>query len=146
MTSFVHVDQPTEHPGVVRAERAVSLIAAAFRAVGRSHSSATLLLAAMVSALLVVANQVIDTWTEGHLFAAWIVMWTVAFAALALLAAPAGRATAHLRTAWSRWTETRTQAAEDEKLWDVALSDARVMADIGRAMASDARPDTRPSL
>ena len=51
-----------------------------------------MLLAAVVSALLVVANQVIDTWTEGHLLAAWIVLWTVAFAALGLLAAPARRA------------------------------------------------------
>ena len=144
MTSFVHVDQPTDHPGVVRAERAASLIAAAVCGIGRSYSSATLLLAAMVSALLVVANQVIDTWTEGHLLAAWIVMWTVAFAALALLAVPAGRAAAGLRTAWSRSNAARKQAAEDQKLWEVALTDARLMADIGRAMASDARRDPRP--
>ena len=51
----------------------------------------------MVSALLVVANQVIDTWTEGHLLAAWMVLWLVAFAALALLTAPARRAGVALR-------------------------------------------------
>ena len=31
---------------------------------------------------MVVANQVIDTWSEGHLLAAWMVLWVVAFAAL----------------------------------------------------------------
>jgi hypothetical protein len=30
------------------------------------------LLSAVVAALLVVANQVVDTWTEGHLLMAWI--------------------------------------------------------------------------
>lgn len=138
MTSFVPVDQPTEHPGVVRAERAASLIAQGGRALVQSQSAATLLLAALVSALLVVANQVIDTWTEGHLLAAWVVMWTVAFAALALLAAPAARAAAGLRATLERRRADRKQAADDEKLWDVALTDARVMADIGRAMSSDA--------
>ena len=63
-----------------------------------ARGAAALLLAAIVSALLVVANQVIDTWTEGHLLAAWIVMWTVAFAALALFAArPAALAVACAR-------------------------------------------------
>ena len=50
-----------------------------------------MLLAAIVAAFLVVANQVVDTWTEGHLLAAWIVLWMVAFAALAP-AGPSGQA------------------------------------------------------
>jgi hypothetical protein len=170
MTSFVHVEQPTEHPGVVRFERAARLLASIWRqwvpatrpASGSGHSDATaqvpppaqrapsrsrsaaLLLAAMVSALLVVANQLIDTWTEGHLLAAWVLMWTVAFAALALLASPAARAAARMRAGWKRWNAARRQAAADDKLWEVALADARVMADIGRAMSADAAPRTRP--
>ena len=95
MTSFVHVNIPTEHPGVARAERAF----AALRDLGRNfdgaRGAASLLLAAVVAALLVVANQVIDTWTEGHLLAAWIALWTVAFAAIGLLAALDGRARRH---------------------------------------------------
>jgi hypothetical protein len=100
---------------------------------------ATLLLAAIVAALLVVANQVIDTWTEGHLLAAWIAMWTVAFAGLALLAAPARRASEVLSTGFKGWAAARKQAAEDDKLWQVALSDARVMADISRSMNTSVR-------
>ena len=72
MNSFVHVDQPTEHPGVVRAERAIRLVAAGVRSFDGARGAASLLLAAVVAALLVVANQVIDTWTDGHMLAAWI--------------------------------------------------------------------------
>jgi hypothetical protein len=144
MTNFVHVDQPFEHPGVARAERAIDLIVDRTRAFRRSSSAATLLLAAMVSAVLVAANQLIGTWTEGHLLAAWIVMWTVAFAALALLAAPAARAASSLRAAMSRRAADRQKASEDERLWQAAHDDARVMADIGRAMTSDAMRKTRP--
>jgi hypothetical protein len=68
---------------------------------------------------------------------AWIVMWTIAFAALALLASPARNAGSVLRTTMRAWGERRKQAAADEKLWEVALTDARVMADISRNMNRD---------
>lgn len=139
MTSFVHVDQPTEHPGVVRAERAAQLVAQTARNFSGARGLATLLLAAIVAAMLVVANQVIETWTEGHLLAAWIVMWTVAFAGLALLASPARRASEALAVGFKGWAASRKQAAEDDKLWQVALSDARVMADISRSMNTSVR-------
>jgi hypothetical protein len=45
-----------------------------------------MLLAAMVSALIVVADQLIDSWADGDLLAAWVVLWVVGFAAVALLA------------------------------------------------------------
>src|SRR5688572_1654146 len=143
MTSFAHVDHPTEHPGVLRAERAVQVFSDAARKFDGARAGATMLLAAIVAALMVVANQVIDTWTEGHLLAAWIVMWAVAFTALALLASPARRAAASLRTAARQWKATRKQAAQDEKLWAIALTDARVMADISRAMSAGASRDIR---
>jgi hypothetical protein len=108
-----------------------------------TRAGASLLLAAIVAALVVVANQVVDTWTEGHLLAAWIVMWAVAFAALALLAAPAKRAAAVLRAGYQRWSAQRRAAAADEQLWNLALTDARVMADISRAMSADALRDVK---
>jgi hypothetical protein len=141
MTSFVHVAQPTEHPGVARAERAADSIKQAAHAVMSPRGAASLLLAAIVSALLVVANQVIDTWTEGHLMVGWIALWTVAFAALALAAGPVRSAVNQLRTTTRRWTATRRARAQDEALWQVALTDARVMADISRAMSQDAGRD-----
>ena len=104
MTSFVHVDYPVEHPGVIRAERVIGNIQEAARRFDATRAGASMLLAAIVAALMVVANQVIDTWTEGHLLAAWIVMWAVAFAAIALFAAPARRAA---RARWSRSPKAR---------------------------------------
>jgi hypothetical protein len=143
MTSFAHVDYPTEHPGVVRAERVAQSLTHAARGFDGSRAAASLLLAAIVAALMVVASQVIDTWTEGHLLAAWIVMWAVAFAALALLAAPAKRAAAALRVGMQRWAAARKRAAEDEQLWRLALTDERVMADISRAMSAGASRDLK---
>ncbi len=138
MTSFVHVERPSEHPGVVRAERLAQTIKQTAHNFDSARGTAALLLAAIVSALLVVAGQVVDTWSEGHLLAAWIVMWAVGFAALALLAAPARNAALHIRGQLQTWAVERKQAAADEQLWNVALKDARVMADINRAMSAGA--------
>ncbi|MDP3619131.1 MAG: hypothetical protein Q8R63_04995 [Ramlibacter sp.] len=143
MTAFAHVDHPTEHPGVVRAERVAQSVKNIANRLDSARANASMLLAAIVAALLVAANQVVDTWTEGHLLAAWIVMWTVAFAALALLAGPAQRAALSMRSGFAGFRAARKQAAEDQKLWDVALTDARVMADISRAMAAGASRDLK---
>jgi hypothetical protein len=142
-TSFVHVDFPAQHPGVERAGRVFGELKSAAGRFDSARASASLLLAALVAALLVVANQVVDTWTEGHLLAAWIVMWTVAFAGLALLATPARRAAAGLRLALERWKVRRIQARHDEQFWQAALQDARIMADISRAMSAAALQDVR---
>src|SRR3569832_2684935 len=96
-TSFAHVRYPAQHAGVERATRVIEGAQRATRRFDGARASASMLLAALVSALLVVANQVIDTWTEGHLLAAWIVLWTIAFAALALFATPARGVAAALR-------------------------------------------------
>lgn len=139
MTSFVQVNYPTEHPGVVRAERA----AAALKSAWRQARQGSLLLAAVVAAVLVVANQLVDTWSDGHLLAAWMLMWALAFGALAFLAAPARELAGSVGRGLRRWRAARRQAEEDRKLWDVAVQDARVMADISRAMSQSALRDVR---
>ena len=55
---------------------------------------------------------------------------------LAVVGAPVTRGLA-------AWSAARKQRREDEKLWNVALSDARVMADLSRAMSQDALRDSR---
>jgi hypothetical protein len=137
MTTFVQANYPTVHQGVVRAERAAESLQAFASGFDGARGAATLLLAAVVAALLVVANQLVDTWTEGHLLAAWVVMWTIAFAALALLATPARRATRGVR-GWLRdAAAARREAKADRQLWTIAVTDARVMADISRAMSAE---------
>jgi hypothetical protein len=143
MTSFAHVDQPSQHPGVVRAELVAKTIRTALGSFDATRSGASMLLAAIVSAFLVVANEVVETWTEGHLLAAWIVLWLVAFAALGLLARPAKQVVVALRAGLQRWALARRQAAQDRELWNLALTDSRVMADISRAMNMEAGEQAR---
>jgi hypothetical protein len=88
-----------------------------------------------VSALLVVANQVIEAWSDGHLLMAWIALWAVAFAALALLAAPASRLARSIRPALAEWRAARKAIADDRQMWELAREDARVMSEIYAAMA-----------
>jgi hypothetical protein len=59
--------------------------------------------------------------------------------ALAQLGAPVLRLAAYARTAFASWREAHRQREEDRKLWNLALTDARVMADLSRAMSQDAR-------
>ncbi|HZY17373.1 MAG TPA: hypothetical protein VFE82_02775 [Ramlibacter sp.] len=135
MTSFVHIDYSTEHPGVARFERAASTLRDIGTRFDGARGAATMLLAAIVAALVVVANQVVDTWTEGHLLAAWVVLWTITFAAIGLFASPVRRAVQALNARFVRYAAARRDAAADRQMWDLALSDARVMAELSRAMS-----------
>jgi hypothetical protein len=67
----------------------------------------------------------------------------VAFAALGLLAVPARRAVKGARATWSRAVAGRRRAAQDRELWALALTDARVMAELSRAMGRDSLRDVR---
>jgi hypothetical protein len=99
-----------------------------------SRTLAGMLLAAVLSALLVVAGQVIDTWTDGHLLAGWVALWTVAFAALALLAPPLRK----MSSVASRLIMASLQAAKErrmeEKMWEYANRDPRIMAELQHAV------------
>ena len=118
-TSFAHVDYPTRHPGVERAARVGQGFATFTRAFDGARATASLLLAA------------------------WIVLWAVAFAGLALLAAPARRATQSVRAGYKAWRAEAIQRHHDEQFWQAALNDARLMADISRAMSVDAVRDIK---
>ena len=140
MTSFVHASHSFEHAGAERAANAVDGIQSLFD--GRRGTGA-MLLAAVVSAVLVAANQLIDTWSDQHVFGAWVTLWAIAFTALALFSAPLRRLAIRMRVAGAARRERSKTAAEDRKLWDLAMSDARVMADINRAMTISAREERR---
>ena len=139
MTSFVHTEYALQHPGVARVERAVDTLKYVVKGLSGSRATATLLLSAVVSALLVAANQVVETWSDGHLLVGWIALWTVAFAGLALLAGPIRAAASGIHAGFKRWVQAQKRAEQDRKLWEYALTDARVMADISRAMVADKR-------
>jgi hypothetical protein len=143
MTKFAVIDFPSQHQGVARIEGAVSHLRRSATRFDPTRNGASLLLAALVAALLVVANEMVDTWGDGHLLAGWMLMWLIAFVGMALLAAPARRAAALLHGAVRSWSDARRRAAEDERTWNAALHDARIMADLSRAMNGIAVEDMR---
>ncbi len=103
-----------------------------------SRTLAGMLLAAAMAALLVVADQVIDTWTDGHLLAGWVALWTIAFAALALLAPPLRQVAAFLAGGFVGHIAVMRTAQAEVRMWEMASHDPRVMEEIRAAMARHA--------
>jgi hypothetical protein len=93
-----------------------------------------MLLAAMVSALIVVADQLIETWADGHLMLAWVALWVIGFAALALFAGAAQTLAKATLGALNGWAARSAQARADRRLWASAQSDPRIMADVQAAI------------
>jgi len=136
MTSFVHTNMSTVHPGVARAE---SVYAAARQLRQGGFDSAkglsAVLLAAVVAACMVVADKMVDTWAEGHLFTAWVIMWAVAFAALALSAGTVRRVANSVVAAADGWSQRVAQERADQRLWETAQQVPAVMEDVMAAIA-----------
>ena len=107
MTSFVHVDQPLHHPGVARAEAVIDQLRSARKSFDGARGLAALLLGAVVSAVLVVADRSSFNMADGGLLVGWIVLWGLAFIALALLADTARSLAVRAAAAWKRGAERR---------------------------------------
>jgi hypothetical protein len=133
MTNFVHVEYPSHHPGVDRFENAVAAAGQMRKRFDSTKGLAVMLLAAMVAALVVVADQLVDTWADGHLLAGWVVLWVVGFAAIALLAGTARRLASRSIKALDNWSHSVARKRADERLWELARKDDRVMADLQAA-------------
>lgn len=133
--NFVHLDYPMTHPGVDRAEQAV----ANFKRLGHSfsptHTLAAMLLAAIVAAFVVVADQMMDTWADGHLLAAWVALWAVAFAAVGLFGGLSKTMAQQMKQGLDAWAARMAQSRSDERMWAIAQTDARLMSELQSAMA-----------
>lgn len=142
MSSVIHIDQSADHSGVARATAAFNHVRHVSSRFNGSSGLAALLLAAMVSALLVVADRVISSWSDGGLLVGWIALWAVAFVALALFSESTHAPATRVSAAWRVSARRRAIERQDQQLWRVAQSDGRVMADIEAAIsrASDVAP------
>lgn len=134
MTSFVNIKYSNQHPGVARVESAIDAAKHLRQSFSGTRGLATLLLSAIAAAVMVVAYQVMDSVTEGHLLVMWIALWAAAFAALALFASTARSLAAQLRTGLADWSQSLAEARADQRLWAAAKNDARVMADLQAAI------------
>ena len=137
MSSFVHVDQPLSHPGVVRAEQVFGYVQEQGRQFNGARGLSAVLLAAIVAALVAVADKFVTHWTDGSLLAAWMVMWLVAFLAMALFAGAARSVAARGLVVWQSTQKRMAAARADAQLLATAHSDPRVMSDLRAAMTRD---------
>ncbi len=119
MTSFVHLDYTTVHPGVARAERAFHAVKSLRHRLQGESGLATLLVTVAALSLVASIYEIVETSPEGQLLAAWVVFWIAGTALILGTRKYVGR----MVQAWKR-------AEQDARMWDVAHADPRVMADI----------------
>ena len=139
MTSFVHLEYSTKHPGVARVESAVEAAQHLRQGFSGTRGLAKLLLSAIAAAVMVVAYQVMDTMAEGHLLVLWIGLWAVAFITLAVFANTARELAIRMKAGLDGWSRSVAAARADERLWAMAKVDSRVMADLQLAISRSER-------
>ena len=130
MTSFVHLDYSTQHPGVARVESVLGAAQQLRTGFSVIRSLASLLLSAIAAAVMVVAYQVMDSVAEGHLLVMWIALWVAAFAALVFFAGAARSLAERLKAGLDGWSLEVARSRADARLWESARSDSRIMADL----------------
>jgi hypothetical protein len=135
MSKFVHVDMPLSHPGAERLENALETLKTMPARISAERAMASMLLAAVVSAVLLAASSLIQEVTDGHLLLAWMALWLVGFVALILLAKPIKQLARSLRSGYAARKQAQHAAGQDARLWELAKHDRRVMEDIRAAMA-----------
>lgn len=103
---------------------------ARFARPGMTRPLAAMLLAAAVAALAVVAERWVDRWTDGHLLAAWLVVWAVVSVAILLIAGTARRIALRTLSGLAHWAYERQQARTRARLLELVGGDERLLADI----------------
>jgi hypothetical protein len=119
MTAFVNLSYTTSHPGVTRFERAYASAKNMVQRLQQESTYAAALL--MFGALSLVASvyDIVDASQEGQEMGAWVIMWTAVLVGLVGF----GKYCKRQIVAWFK-TDRET------RMWDNALTDYRVMADI----------------
>jgi hypothetical protein len=106
-----------------------------------ARSLSALLLAAVVAAMVVLADQLVSTWADGHLMLAWVMLWVVVFAVLALFADTARSLARRMIGSLDAWSKSLAEARAEARIWEVARSDPRIMAELRQAEMRAREPD-----
>jgi hypothetical protein len=77
MTSLVHTDFPTTHAGIARVEAALGAARQLRARFSGARGLVALLLAGAFSALVVVADRVLNSWADGQIVVARIGLWVL---------------------------------------------------------------------
>ena len=121
--------------GVARVESAIDAAKQLSHDFSSTRALAKLLLSAIAAAVMVAAYQVMDSVAEGHLLVIWMTLWAVAFVVLAVFAGSTLQAAMRIRTALDAWSRAKAQASADKRMWGMAQTDARLMADLQAAQS-----------
>ncbi|MDM0111655.1 hypothetical protein QTI66_05810 [Variovorax sp. J22R133] len=134
MTNFVHVDQPTSHPGVDRFQAVARQLREARGNIDGSRGLAAVLLAAMFASVLVVADRMMSNLDEGDMLLAWAALWAIGLVAIALFANTARGLAARAATAWKAGAARRAAKRADAQFMSYAAFDPRVMHELQAAV------------
>lgn len=134
MTTFIQVDQPLQHPGVARAEAVIDQLREARKRFDGARGLALLLLGAVVVAVLIVADRIVVHMADGALLLGWVVLWGLAFVALALLADTARSLALRGVALWQRGARRRKLARADARFLACAQFDPRLMHELQVAL------------
>jgi uncharacterized membrane protein YcjF (UPF0283 family) len=99
-----------------------------------SKTLAGMLLAAALAAVLVVADQVISTWSDGHLLVGWVALWAVAFGVLAFLARPMRRLASLTSLALAAQWQAMALRRQHREMLEFARQDPRLAAELQAAI------------
>jgi hypothetical protein len=91
----------------------------------------------VIASLLVIADQVIENWADGHLLLGWVALWSVVFAGLAFCARPLRRASIAVAQSVDQRLKAAAQARLEARMWDFARLDPRVMDELRAAAKRD---------
>lgn len=95
-----------------------------------ARSLSALLLAAVVAAMVILADRLVSTWADGHLLLAWVFLWVVVFAGLALFADSARRVARRGIVVLDSWSQSMAEARAETRLWEMAKHDPRLMSEL----------------
>ena len=134
MSRFAHTDFPATHGGAQRLTDFFGALRRYAEKLSGSKGLPGVLVVGGVSAAIVVADQLVSAWADGHLLLAWVAMWVVVFTLLAVFSDAIGAWPTALRQRIAAFKQASAQRAEDERTWAVAQSDPRVMAELQNAL------------
>jgi hypothetical protein len=109
------------------------------RRADNARGLSAMLLAAVVAAMVVVADRLISTWADGQLLLAWVFLWVVVFAGMALFADTARSLARRAVASLDGWSQALAEARAETRLWEMARMDHRLMSELmaARTRAQD---------
>lgn len=89
--------------------------------------------AGLVTTLLLVVGRLVASWGESNQLLGWVVLWAVGFAAMVTLTGVARTLSTQLVVRLDAWSRRIARARADERMWALAKTDARIMAELEAA-------------